>query len=73
MSETQDIIITGDSLIGDVIEKVPGATEVIEKYFGDGCFTCPGIRVESITFGATMHGIDAAQVVAEVNALIEKP
>ena len=71
MTETQDITVTGESLIGDVIEKIPGAAGVIEKYFGDGCFTCPGIRVESITFGATMHGIDAAEVVAELNALIE--
>ncbi len=71
MAETTNITVTGDSLIGDVIEQIPGASAVIEKYFGDGCFTCPGIRVESITFGSTMHGIDANQVVAELNALLE--
>jgi hybrid cluster-associated redox disulfide protein len=70
MAETTDTTVTGDSLIGDVIEQIPGAADVIEKYFGDGCFTCPGIRVESINFGATMHGIDAGEVVAELNALV---
>ena len=71
MAETTDITVTGDSLIGDVIEQIPGAADVIEKYFGDGCFTCPGIRVESINFGATMHGIDAGAVVAELNELLK--
>jgi len=70
MAETTDTTVTGDSLIGDVIEQIPGAADVIEKYFGDGCCTCPGIRVESINFGATMHGIDAGEVVAELNALV---
>jgi hybrid cluster-associated redox disulfide protein len=71
MAELKDITVTGDSLIGDVIEQIPGAAGVIEKYFGNGCFTCPGIRVESINFGATMHGINAEEVVAELNSIIE--
>ncbi len=71
MNETSETIVTGESLIGDVIENIPGAAEVIEKYFGDGCFTCPGIRVESLSFGATMHGIDANEIVAELNELAQ--
>ena len=58
-----------DMNIGEVISAHPGAEKVIEKYFGQGCFTCPGIRIESITFGATMHGIDADQVINELNEL----
>lgn len=59
--------ITKDSIIGDVIKESPGAEKVIEKYFGKGCFTCPGIRVESISFGAMMHNIDPDKVVKELN------
>lgn len=61
--------ITKDSVIGDIIKDNPAAMKVIEKYFGGGCFTCPGIRVESIAFGAMMHNIDPNKVVEEINAL----
>ncbi len=60
------IEITKDSVIGDVIRTVPGAQKVIEKYFGNGCFTCPGINMESIAFGATMHNIDPEKIVEEI-------
>jgi len=63
--------VTKDTVIGDVIKEVPGAEKVIEKYFGNGCFTCPGIKVESIAFGAMMHNLDPKTVVAEINALEE--
>ena len=72
MTETTGLSVTGESLIGDVIEQIPGASGVIEKYFGNGCFTCPGIRVESINFGSTMHGVNAEDVVADLRALLEK-
>lgn len=65
------IDITKDSVIGDVIKAVPGANKVIEKYFGTGCFTCPGINMESIAFGATMHNTDPEQIVAEIKKLVE--
>jgi len=63
--------VTKDSVIGDVIEAVPGADKVIEKYFGSGCFTCPGIKMESIAFGAMMHNIDPEKIVGEINGLKE--
>ena len=61
--------VTKDSLIGDVIRDVPGADKVIEKYFGNGCFTCPGIKVESISFGAMMHNMDPEKIVKELKEL----
>lgn len=60
---------TKDSIIGDVIKDNPKATKVIEKYFGGGCFTCPGIRVESISFGSMMHNLDPEKIVKELNEL----
>lgn len=69
MSETSDITISGDTIIGDVVEHIPGGADIIEKYFGNGCFTCPGIRMESINFGATMHGVNAEQIVDELREL----
>lgn len=61
--------VTKDSLIGDVIKISPEAKEIIQKYFGNGCFTCPGINVESLSFGSMMHNLDPDKIVAELNAL----
>ncbi len=58
-----------DMNIGEILDMEPDAMKVIEKYFGSGCFTCPGMRTESITFGATMHNVDPEKMVAELNAL----
>lgn len=66
---TEKKLVTKDSIIGDVIKDNPETAKIIEKYFGGGCFTCPGIRVESIAFGAMMHNIDPEKVVKEINAL----
>ena len=63
------IEITKASVIGDVIKSVPGAEKVIQKYFGTGCFTCPGINMESIAFGSTMHNIDPQKIVDEIKKL----
>ena len=63
--------ITKDSVIGDVIKTIPGAEDVIRKYFGSGCFTCPGINMESISFGAAMHNIDPEKIVEEIKKLIK--
>jgi hybrid cluster-associated redox disulfide protein len=69
MSTSEKKVITKDSLIGDVIRDVPGAKEIIQKYFGGGCFTCPGINVESLSFGAMMHNLDPDTIVKELNEL----
>lgn len=58
-----------DMNIGEALKLHPGAEKIIEKYFGGGCFTCPGIRMESISFGAMMHGLDPEAIVRELNSL----
>ncbi len=62
---------TKDSLIGDVINSSPAAMEVIKKYFGNGCFTCAGVKMESLSFGAMMHNLDPEKIVKELNSLEE--
>jgi len=61
--------ITKDTVIGDVLKANPSAIKIIEKYFGTGCFTCPGMKMESISFGAMMHNMDPEVIVKELNAL----
>ncbi|MBI2857297.1 MAG: DUF1858 domain-containing protein [Chloroflexi bacterium] len=58
-----------DMIIGDVIDAHPEAIKVIEKHFGSSCFTCPGMRMETIAFGAMMHGLDPEVVIKDLNEL----
>ena len=58
-----------DMVIGEALKVNPNAIKVIQKYFGQGCFTCPGMNMESISFGALMHNIDPEVVVKELNEL----
>ncbi|UCD57503.1 MAG: DUF1858 domain-containing protein [Candidatus Hydrogenedentota bacterium] len=59
--------IDANHLIGDVLRDFPETEAVFKKHFGNGCFTCPGARLESIAFGATMHGLDTDAIVRELN------
>ncbi|MEO5360244.1 MAG: DUF1858 domain-containing protein [Nitrospirota bacterium] len=61
--------VTKDSVIGTAIKESPNAKAIIEKYFGGGCFTCPGINMETIAFGSMMHNMDPQKIVDEINAL----
>ncbi len=70
--ETTKMKFTKDSLIGDVIRSSPAAMKVIEKHFGNGCFTCPGVKMESLSFGAMMHNMDPGKIVEELNTLEEQ-
>jgi len=64
---TTKTLVTQDSIIGTILKEHPKGNEVIQKYFGGGCLTCPGINVESISFGAMMHNIDPEQIIKELN------
>lgn len=59
-----------EMVIGDLLQLYPEAEKVIEKYFGKGCFTCPGMKMESISFGAMMHGVDPEVIVKEINETV---
>ena len=59
-----------DMVIRDILDKNPNAIKVIEKYFGQGCFTCPGMKMESISFGSLMHNIDPDLIINELNKLV---
>lgn len=64
--------ITKDMVIGDVLDKKPEAEDIIAKYLGTSCFNCPGVKMESLELGASMHGVDVEKIVDEINALDEK-
>ena len=64
--------INKDMCIAEVIEQYPGTEKVFKKFFGNGCFTCPGSKNEDIAFGATMHNVEVDTVVKELNEAVAK-
>jgi hybrid cluster-associated redox disulfide protein len=64
--------ITKNTLIGDILNLSPEIEQVIGKHFGTACFTCPGVKMESIEFGAMMHNVDPQVIIDEINTVLEK-
>ena len=63
--------IEKEMIIGEVLERYPEAQKIFRKHFGEGCFNCPGSRMETISFGALMHNKDANALLEDLNAMIK--
>lgn len=72
MENVGGLKITKKTPIGEIIKQYPEAEPIIKKYFGSGCFTCPGSKMEDLAFGALMHNIDPEQIIKELNEAITK-
>ena len=59
--------ITKDMLIGDILDKEPG-TAVYFLEIGMHCLGCPSARGENIEQACYVHGTDADELVAKLNA-----
>lgn len=63
--------VTRDSVIGDVIKKHPETEEVFRRFYGEGCFSCPGQAFETIAQSALMHKVREEEILAELNRVIQ--
>lgn len=63
--------LSADVLIGSVMEKHPETRKVFQKYFGSGCFDCPGQTYESIDMACRMHGVDQQAFLKELNSSLK--
>lgn len=63
----KDIKITKDLTVGEVLNKFPSTRVIFEKYFGDGCFTCPGQSTESLEMACSIHNSDVNLLIEELN------
>lgn len=62
--------ITKNDIIGDVLDKHP---ETAQLFFSIGmhCLGCPASRGETIEEACAVHGADADQLVASLNAAVQ--
>ena len=62
--------ITKNSIIGDVLDQHP---ETAQLFFSIGmhCLGCPASRSETIEEASYVHGADADELVASLNAALK--
>ena len=63
--------ITKDMLIGDVLDQYPNLAEYFFE-IGMHCLGCPASRGESIAEACMVHGTNADELVAKINAHLAK-
>jgi hybrid cluster-associated redox disulfide protein len=59
--------IGADHVLGDILAAYPETEKVFRKYYGEGCFSCPGQATESVQQSAMMHDVSTKQLLAELN------
>ena len=62
---------TEDTSIGVILRKCPESEDVFRRHFGEDCFSNAGSKLETVSFGAAMHDLDAGPIVRELNQLLE--
>ncbi len=62
--------IDKNTVIGDVLDAYPHTAEFFME-IGMHCLGCPHSRGESIEEACMVHGTDAGELIAKINASIE--
>ena len=62
--------VTKDTLLYDLLQREPDAAEILQGA-GMGCIYCPASLYESIELACQVHGIDADDLVEEINMYLE--
>jgi hypothetical protein len=55
------------NILGEILSVYPETEGVFRKYYGSGCFSCPGQATESVTQSAMMHNVDLKGILEELN------
>jgi hybrid cluster-associated redox disulfide protein len=63
-------LCTRDAIIGDVLKAYPQTQAVFRKYYGDGCFSCPGQAFETIAQSALIHNVNESEILEALNKAI---
>ena len=64
------MIITKDTIIGDILDECAEKTAPYFLEMGMHCLGCPSARGESVEQACMVHGVDADEMVAKLNKAI---
>ena len=70
MEATENVKITKDMLIGDILRAYPQSMYALMEC-GMGCIGCPASQGESVADAAMVHGLDGDDIVRYLNEYIE--
>ena len=62
--------VTKDSIIGEVLDFAHATAQFFFE-IGMNCLGCPSARGESIADACMVHGTDADELIAKINAFLE--
>ena len=65
------MVVTKDSIIGDVLDYDMGTSEFFLE-IGMHCLGCPSARGESIEDACAVHNTDADELVKKINEYLSK-
>jgi hypothetical protein len=60
--------IGADHVLGHILSTYPATEKVFRRYYGSGCFSCPGQATETVRQSALLHNVDMKALLAELNA-----
>ena len=63
------MVVTKDSIIGDVLDFNPGTAQFFFA-IGMHCLGCPASRGESIADACAVHGTNADELIDKLNAFL---
>ena len=64
--------VTVNTLIGEILDENAQAAAPILMALGMHCLGCPSARGESIGEACEVHGVDANEIVKQLNAAMAK-
>jgi hybrid cluster-associated redox disulfide protein len=68
----EDIMaVTKDITIGELLKQAPDVAPVLMSA-GMHCLGCPASQAESIEDAAMVHGLNVDELMAEINAFLDK-
>ena len=62
--------ITKDTIVGDILDLAPEAAPLFLA-IGMHCLGCPSARGETVEMACAVHGVDADELIAKINAALE--
>lgn len=62
--------VTKDTVIGDILDEAGEAAAPIFFSMGMHCLGCPASRGETVEQACMVHGVDADEIVEQLNAAI---
>ena len=59
--------IRAENILGEILAVYPETVTVFKKYYGEGCFSCPGQATESVKQSAMMHSVSEKRILEDLN------